>query len=336
MRRMKKIGSLLLVIALLLSGIVPGTYNRVEAKMQKLTYYVGQKAVLSMTGVKKKRVKWKSYNKKVVSISKRGKLKAKKAGTAKIRAKWGKNTYFLKVVVKNKKKKKKTSKKTSSSNTKSNVSNYTTPTPTPSRAPITKTDDKPQAKDISFSVKLLQSGEVLVTVKNNSKKFITGVNLTIKCYNTQGVYLDETYAQAKYLKSNGGVAYDVVEYWGFPSGTDYSKCRASISINYDGVNSDMSWCISPTIKVNGDYIDFTLTNKSGMYTAYFSPVLFYYDNQGNIIAADDGASSYSIFSITPKGTFEESFLKPRSVYTGEDMPYQKVRICYTAGTRPCS
>lgn len=62
-----------------------------------------------MKGTKKK-VKWSSSKKKIATVTKKGVVKAKKKGTAKIVAKIGKKKYTCKVVVKAKKKAKVTSK----------------------------------------------------------------------------------------------------------------------------------------------------------------------------------------------------------------------------------
>lgn len=70
-----------------------------------------------------------------------------------------------------------------------------------------------------------------------------------------------------------------------------------------------------------------------MYKAYFSPIVFFYDAAGTLVAADAGASSYKTFEIAPGDSFEESFLEPVSTYTGESISYKKAEIYYTAATQ---
>lgn len=338
MKRIKQIVSFVLIISLLLDGLLVTSSKTVEAKMKKYTYYVGDTAILYVTNVKRSRVRWKSFNSRIVSVSKRGKLKAKRAGTAKVQGKCGKRKYTVKIVVKNRKKYRSTTTPTTSYDTPRwtpRPKAVQTPKPTPVQTPTPTKNPTPQGKDFSFSVKLLKSGDVLVTVTNKSDKFVKGAELTIKCYNSNGTYLDETYAKAKYLKANGGTAYDVLSYWYFPSGTDYSKCRATVKVDYDGVSVDMSSSITPNIYIDDD-INISLKNNSSMYTAYFSPTIFYYDSAGNLVAAEHGAGSYSTFEITPGATFEEAFVKPRSAYTGESIDFKKAEIRYTAGTIQCS
>ena len=106
--------SLVLVGALVITSVfVPGQQTDAKAKVKlnkkKLVLTVGKKAKLKVKGTKKK-VKWSSSKKKIATVTKKGVVKAKKKGTAKIVAKIGKKKYTCKVVVKAKKKAKVTSK----------------------------------------------------------------------------------------------------------------------------------------------------------------------------------------------------------------------------------
>ena len=80
----------------------------------KITMTVGQSKKHKVKGISKKRakrIKWKSSKKKVVTVTKTGKIKARKAGKAVIIAKIGKKKLRCKVAVKNRKKKKSNSSK---------------------------------------------------------------------------------------------------------------------------------------------------------------------------------------------------------------------------------
>ena len=106
--------SLVLAGALVITSVfVPGQQTDAKAKVKlnkkKLVLTVGKKAKLKVKGTKKK-VKWSSSKKKIATVTKKGIVKAKKKGTAKIVAKIGKKKYTCKVVVKAKKKAKVTSK----------------------------------------------------------------------------------------------------------------------------------------------------------------------------------------------------------------------------------
>ena len=73
---------------------------------KKITLFVGktykQKIIVKGKTVKAKKVKWKSKNKKVATINKKGIIKARKVGSAKMTAKYKKKTFKFKVVVKKK------------------------------------------------------------------------------------------------------------------------------------------------------------------------------------------------------------------------------------------
>ena len=106
--------SLVLAGALVITSVfVPRQQTDAKAKVKlnkkKLVLTVGKKAKLKVKGTKKK-VKWSSSKKKIATVTKKGVVKAKKKGTAKIVAKIGKKKYTCKVVVKAKKKAKVTSK----------------------------------------------------------------------------------------------------------------------------------------------------------------------------------------------------------------------------------
>ena len=100
--------ALILCFALTLSMLVsPEQSAAKKAKLKlnkkKVTLYVGKSVQLKVKGTKKK-AKWKSSSKKTASVSSKGKVSAKKKGTARITAKVGKKKLVCRVTVKNKKK----------------------------------------------------------------------------------------------------------------------------------------------------------------------------------------------------------------------------------------
>ena len=113
MKSSKRITSVALSFVLALSLMAaPVTQSEAAAKVtiskKKVTLYVGKTAKLKLKNVKKvkaKKAKWTSTNKKVATVKFVKKnvtaiVTAKKAGTAKIKAKLGKKTYTCKVTVK--------------------------------------------------------------------------------------------------------------------------------------------------------------------------------------------------------------------------------------------
>lgn len=113
------------VLALMMIfSVFPATQVNAATKPKlsktRITMTVGQSKKLKVKGISKKRakrIKWKSSKKKVVTVTKTGKLKARKAGKAVITAKVGKKKLKCKVVVK-RKHKKSTKKKESNSSSK--------------------------------------------------------------------------------------------------------------------------------------------------------------------------------------------------------------------------
>ena len=109
---------------MMIFSVFPATQVNAATKPKlsktKITMTVGQSKKLKVKGISKKRakrIKWKSSKKKVVTVTKTGKIKARKAGTATITAKVGKKKLKCKVVVK-RKRKKSTKKKESNSSSK--------------------------------------------------------------------------------------------------------------------------------------------------------------------------------------------------------------------------
>ncbi len=97
---MKKTLSVIVVIALILTSTLVGVQaaKKVKINKSKATIKVGQTVQLKVKNTKKK-VKWKTSNKKVATVSKKGKVKGKKVGKATITAKVGKKKYRCKVSV---------------------------------------------------------------------------------------------------------------------------------------------------------------------------------------------------------------------------------------------
>ena len=112
----------ILTFVMMLS-ILPATQVNAATKPKlsktKITMTVGPSKKLKVKGISKKRakrIKWKSSKKKVVTVTKTGKIKARKTGKATITAKVGKKKLKCKVTVK--KSKKSTKKKESNSSSK--------------------------------------------------------------------------------------------------------------------------------------------------------------------------------------------------------------------------
>lgn len=101
MKSMKK--SILLgtmAVSVMLTSVVQAKGRVPALNMKNKTLAVGQKCQLKVKNAGKKKVKWSSTKKKIATVSKKGKVTAKKTGTAKIHAKVGKKVLVCKIVVK--------------------------------------------------------------------------------------------------------------------------------------------------------------------------------------------------------------------------------------------
>ena len=109
MKQMKRVLAVLLTLALIIT-MMPSLQTTVYAKRKmrlnkkKVTLYVGKKVKLKVKNkTVQKKVKWKSTNKKVATVTKKGRVKAKRPGRAKIVAKIGKKKLKCRIIVKRKK-----------------------------------------------------------------------------------------------------------------------------------------------------------------------------------------------------------------------------------------
>ena len=104
MNKTKKLLAIIFVVVLSIS-LIPTTNvsaaKKVKLNKTKATIYVGKTVTLKLKNNKKK-VKWTTSNKKIATVSKKGKVKGKKAGKVTITAKVGKKKYKCKITVKKK------------------------------------------------------------------------------------------------------------------------------------------------------------------------------------------------------------------------------------------
>ncbi len=103
MKKTKKIFAIVLAvimsISLLPEADASAASKKVRLNKAKAMVYVGKTVTLKLKNVKKQ-VKWSTSNKKVAIVTKKGKVKGKKAGKATITAKVGKKKYTCKITVK--------------------------------------------------------------------------------------------------------------------------------------------------------------------------------------------------------------------------------------------
>lgn len=99
MKKFNKSLAITLILSLCLTLAAPvDAKSKVKLNITKATLSIGGSINLKLLNNKKK-VTWKSSNKKVASVTKKGKVKAKKKGKASIVARVGKKKYTCKVTV---------------------------------------------------------------------------------------------------------------------------------------------------------------------------------------------------------------------------------------------
>lgn len=93
--------SVMFLVVIMIIGILPVRIVAATVKLNKpkATIYVGSSTTLKISGAKSK-VKWTTSNKKIATVTRKGKVTAKKAGTVTITAKLKKKSYKCKVIVK--------------------------------------------------------------------------------------------------------------------------------------------------------------------------------------------------------------------------------------------
>lgn len=99
MGKIKKIVSIVLILALAVTMMPVNANAAVKLNTTKKTIDVGQSVTLKVTGTTQK-VTWKSSNKKVATVTQKGKVTGKQEGKATISAKVGKKTLKCKITVK--------------------------------------------------------------------------------------------------------------------------------------------------------------------------------------------------------------------------------------------
>lgn len=140
MKKFNKSLAITLILSLCLTLAAPvDAKSKVKLNITKATLSIGGSINLKLLNNKKK-VTWKSSNKKVASVTKKGKVKAKKKGKAKIIARVGKKKYTCKVTVG----KERTSKKSTKNVKKTAMTSSPSSTPIlVTMPPITRTTPTP-------------------------------------------------------------------------------------------------------------------------------------------------------------------------------------------------
>lgn len=164
------IGAMLVFALVLILVYTPASAaKKVKLNKVKVTLRVGKTVTLKLKNNKKK-VKWSSSNKKIATVTQKGKVKAKKAGKATITAKVGKKKYKCKVIVQGKLKDRTSTKVTPAPISTSTPPINDKPISTPTSAPTPMPTSTPTPTPVEVTDVLLDS---------NSESILVGDTITL-------------------------------------------------------------------------------------------------------------------------------------------------------------
>ena len=348
-------GILCLSISLVSFGIPASNVSAAKIKLnkKKLTLTIGKSYQLKISGINKKKITWKSSNKKIATVSKFGKVKAIKKGTAKITAKINSQKYTCKVTIK---KPKQTATaappETNPVSTAAPEDTSTLQTDSPplatENAPTAEPDDPEPTIDISNAVTILptttedyEPDALAQKITIKAQKLYEHILLIIKNENTEwldSIDMDYTY----YDEEENVVASDSLNLNSMkPNETQYICTPISdniSSINLEksifqiyvtqteayGYYTDQHAKTNATLdSIDGDSDSVTLhlenTSDSlvnGNYTVYF------YDDAHNLVDAFSNT-----FLLTENNTLDEDIPLPYAINQDTQDPYLLATNC---------
>ena len=180
MNKLKKITSIALAVLLVFASIPTINVSAAKIKLNKtkITIYVGKTVTLKVQNNKKK-VKWTTSNKKIATVTKKGKVKGKKSGKATITATVGKKKYKCKITVKKAKNVSKPTKKPIKENiptttkqeeqtSKNNQQESTIVPETTTRAPEETTTKAPETENTKLNENDVNALQEIIKNQRNS------------------------------------------------------------------------------------------------------------------------------------------------------------------------
>lgn len=323
---MKKISKVLLVaIAFFMLVSCVNVFPKVshaKTTTKKLTMTVGDKKKWYIFGTSKK-PSYKSSNKKIASVSKKGIITAKKKGKCTITAKVSGRTFKYKVTVK---------KKVVPSvvtNTVTNPPSFTTTdpvqsltqTPAPTSEPVISNNELAAKLEVNSSV--LPSGRRLYTITNKNSVQIYMVKLSILYNNAEGIsvksgdeslfYLDP--AETRYVVVSNNV-----------ENADYSKTITSVTCTYSKYSKRVKAPVTVTAQANPtDKTIVTTIVNPGSTKCTLQGVCLFKDAAGTILDARE------IYVLLEAGeTKFETIREPYSITTYDPIEYTNYELIYYA------
>ena len=280
MKKMRRIITIVLTLALII-GTMMTVSTPASAKVKgtkKYTMYVGSKAEWKLWGTGGKKVTFKSSNKKIATISKKGIITAKKKGKCTLTAKVGKKMLKCKLTVK----KRITTAPTINTPVVTNPPIVTNPpvvTPTP--VPDTIINNQ-LAGNILVTKTVLPSNKLLLTVTNNNTSQVYMTSLNMAFYDANGLPV-KTGEDTQYYMDPAETRYVVINK--YDKTIDYSKTVVSVICKKSGYSSKQKVTVNYTAQpnANGDII-LTCVNPNTV-KANLNGVAFFKDASGAVLDA---------------------------------------------------
>lgn len=255
MKKLKKLTvllSLTLAFALLIPQIPSIPNNIVEAnaatvKLNKkaATLYKGRTLQLKVAGTKKK-VTWKSSNRKVATVSTKGKVTAKNKGTATITAKIGKKKLACKITV--------------------------------------ETSGKKTIQGIEYE--LQDTGKGVVAILKNKNKYHVSITAKIAYYRKGKIIDMTSESNYAFEKGRTCALFFHAPYDSNYNDVSYDDFKISISAEKEKNLICASSKIKVTSNFGADNVNAKTKNNSGKKLEYIIIACVFYDAQGNAIGYD--------------------------------------------------
>lgn len=264
MKRIMKV--FLVILAMFVAFTTPTDVEAASLKLnkKKVTIYVGKSTTLKVKG-KKKKVKWKSTNKKVAKVNKKGKVTGLKAGKSTIIAKVGKKSLKCKVTVKKKIKK---------------VSNVKRTTVTKKKVEKV-TASKIQVSTVAFT----KNGDLVARVKNNNSTYahISDIKAVFKNGSGNPVHTDEFYE----LSLAPGETKMIIYNTSYVEGIKNTSVSFKVSLDQYFTNYYVNSGYTTSFNINKDNVGVTFRNRSGRTIKNVRFVAVYYRNNQVVGATKD-------------------------------------------------
>lgn len=244
--------------------------SKIKLSESKLTLYVGNTKTLKLKGTKKK-PKWTSSKKSVATVTKKGKVKAKKKGSTVITAKLGKKKYKCKVTVKSK-----TAAETKATAPASvpNTVPTTVPTTVSTEKPVVVPDNTPTKKPITLP-------EETATAVPTDKPTVTPTEKPTVTPTTPPVLPEDYQTLADYITMNGTPDSEG-EYYSIDKTIEGSDSTLYSTILYDVAENSFEFVVLLTDDSDGGSMvslvitppEFTKGNLMNIYVSSTDDILY--------------------------------------------------------------